>query len=99
MVEKGAMVWLAVNFVGDVGICDFSTVAQNNSTPVWSDSTDNKSTVAYIAKLNDNAGDFYATARKIAEGHTFRTLNAMDVSGMADPSYGFALCLCIESKK
>lgn len=99
VVEKGAMVWLAVNFVGDVGICDFSTVAQNNSTPVWDDSTDNKSTVAYIAKLNDNAGDFYATARKIAAGHKFRTLNAMDVSGMADPSYGFALCLCIESKK
>ena len=99
IVEKGAMVWLAVNFVGDVGICDFSTVAQNNSTPVWDDSTDNKSTVAYIAKLNDNAGDFYATARKIAAGHKFRTLNAMDVSGMADPSYGFALCLCIESKE
>lgn len=99
MVEKGAMVWLAVNFVGDVGICDFSTVAQNNSTPVWDDSTNNKSTVAYIAKLNDNAGDFYATARKIAAGHKFRTLNAMDVSGMADPSYGFALCLCIESKE
>ena len=99
MVEKGAMVWLAVNFVGDVGICDFSTVAQNNTTPVWSDSTDNKSTVAYIAKLNDNAGDFYSTAIKIAAGHKFRTLNAMDVSGMADPSYGFALCLCIESKK
>lgn len=98
IVEKGAMVWLAVNFVGDVGICDFSTVAQNDIIPVWSDSTENKSTVAYIAKLNDNAGDFYATARKIAEGHKFRTLNAMDVSGMADPSYGFALCLCIESK-
>lgn len=98
-VEKGAMIWLAVNFVGDVGICDFSTVAENNSTPVWDDSTNNKSTVAYIAKLNDNAGDFYATARKIAAGHRFRTLNAMDVSGMADPSYGFALCLCIESKK
>lgn len=98
-VEKGAMVWLAVNFVGDVGICDFSTVAQNNSTPVWDDSTSNKSTVAYIAKLNDNAGDFYATTRKIAPGHKFRTLNAMDVSGMADPSYGFALCLCIESKE
>lgn len=99
MVEKGAMVWLAVNFVGDVGICDFSTVAQNNIIPVWDDSTTNKSTVAYIAKLNDNAGDFYATARKIAAGHKFRTLNAMDVSGMADPSYGFALCLCIESKE
>ena len=99
MVEKGAMVWLAVNFVGDVGICDFSTVAQNNIIPVWGDSTENKSTVAYIAKLNDNAGDFYATARKIAAGHKFRTLNAMDVSGMADPSYGFALCLCIESKE
>ena len=99
IVEKGAMVWLAVNFVGDVGICDFSTVAQNNTIPVWDDSTDNKSTVAYIAKLNDNAGDFYATARKIAAGHKFRTLNAMDVSGMADPSYGFALCLCIESKE
>ena len=99
IVKKGAMVWLAVNFVGDVGICDFSTVAQNNTIPVWSDSPDNKSTVAYIAKLNDNAGDFYATARKIAAGHKFRTLNAMDVSGMADPSYGFALCLCIESKE
>ena len=99
IVKKGAMVWLAVNFVGDVGICDFSTVAQNDSTPVWDDSTNNKSTVAYIAKLNDNAGDFYATARKIAAGHKFRTLNAMDVSGMADPSYGFALCLCIESKE
>lgn len=98
IVEKGAMVWLAVNFVGDVGICDFSTVAQNDTTPVWDDATGNKSTVAYIAKLNDNAGDFYATARKIAAGHKFRTLNAMDVSGMADPSYGFALCLCIESK-
>lgn len=98
MVKKGAMVWLAVNFVGDVGICDFSTVDQNDIIPVWDDSTNNKSTVAYIAKLNDNAGDFYATARKIAEGHKFRTLNAMDVSGMADPSYGFALCLCIESK-
>lgn len=98
IVKKGAMVWLAVNFVGDVGICDFSTVAQNDTTPVWDDSTTNKSTVAYIAKLNDNAGDFYATARKIAAGHEFRTLNAMDVSGMADPSYGFALCLCIESK-
>lgn len=98
-VEKGAMVWLAVNFVGDVGICDFSTVAQNDTTPVWDDATGNKSTVAYIAKLNDNAGDFYATARKIAAGHKFRTLNAMDVSGMADPSYGFALCLCIESKE
>ena len=96
-VEKGAMVWLAVNFVGDVGICDFSTVAQNNIIPVWGDSPDNKSTVAYIAKLNDNAGDFYATTRKIAAGHKFRTLNAMDVSGMAEPSYGFALCLCIES--
>ena len=99
MVEKGAMVWLAVNFVGDVGICDFSTVVQNNSTPVWDDSTNNKSTVAYIAKLNDNAGDFYATTRKIAAGLKFRTLNAMDVSGMADPSYGFALCLCIESRE
>ena len=99
IVEKGAMVWLAVNFVGDVGICDFSTVAQNNTIPDWDDSTNNKSTVAYIAKLNDNAGDFYATARKIAAGHKFRTLNAMDVSGMADPSYGFALCLCIESKE
>lgn len=99
IVEKGAMVWLAVNFVGDVGICDFSTVVQNNSTPVWDDSTNNKSTVAYIAKLSDNAGDFYATARKISAGHKFRTLNAMDVSGMADPSYGFALCLCIESKE
>ena len=98
-VEKGAMIWLAVNFVGDVGICDFSTVSQNNSTPGWDDSTNNKSTVAYIAKLNDNAGDFYATTRKIAAGHKFRTLNAMDVSGMADPSYGFALCLCIESKE
>lgn len=98
-VEKGAMVWLAVNFVGDVGICDFSTVAQNNIIPVWGDSPDNKSTVAYIAKLNDNAGDFYATTRKIAAGHKFRTLNAMDVSGMAEPSYGFALCLCIESPK
>lgn len=97
-VEKGAMVWLAVNFVGDVGICDFITVAQNDTTPFWDDSTTNKSTVAYIAKLNDNAGDFYATARKIAAGHRFRTLNAMDVSGMADPSYGFALCLCIESE-
>ena len=99
MVKKGAMVWLAVNFLGDVGICDFSTVAQNNTIPEWDDSTENKSTVAYIAKLNDNAGDFYATARKIAAGHKFRTLNAMDVSGMADPSYGFALCLCIESKE
>lgn len=97
-VEKGAMVWLAVNFVGDVGICDFITVDQNDTTPFWDDSPTNKSTVAYIAKLNDNAGDFYATARKIAAGHRFRTLNAMDVSGMADPSYGFALCLCIESK-
>ena len=99
MVKKGAMVWLAVNFVGDVGICDFSTVAsnQNNSTPVWDDTTNNKSTVAYIAKINDNAGDFYATTKKIAAGHTFRTLNAMDVSGMADPSYGFALCLCTAS--
>lgn len=96
-VKKGAMVWLAVNFVGDVGICDFSTVAQNESTPVWDDATDNKSTVAYIAKLKDNAGDFYATTKNIAAGHTFRTLNAMDVSGMAEPSYGFALCLCIES--
>lgn len=99
VVEKGAMVWLAVKFVGDVGICDFITVAQNDTIPGWSDSTDNKSTVAYIAKLNDNAGDFYATTRKIAAGHKFRTLNAMDVSGMAEPSYGFALCLCIESKK
>lgn len=99
IVEKGAMVWLAVNFVGDVGICDFSTVAKNDTIPVWDDSTDNKSTVAYIAKLHDNAGDFYATTRNIASGHKFRTLNAMDVSGMADPSYGFALCLCIESKE
>ena len=92
-VEKGALVWLAINFVGETGIADFSTVS-SQVTPTWSTTTENKQAVAYIAKLNDNAGDFYATGNKIAAGHSFRTLNAMDVSGMSDPSYGFALCLC-----
>lgn len=95
-VGKGAMVWLAINFVGEVGISDFSTV-DDQVPPTWGDATQNKQAVSYIAKLNDNAGDFYATGRKIAAGHSFRTLNAMDVSGMADPSYGFALCLCTDA--
>lgn len=105
VIEKGAMVWLAVHFIGEVGITDFTTSndylkdgSHEGETPTWS-GTASTGTDAYIAKLNDNAGDFYATARKIAAGHKFRTLNAMDVSGMAEPSYGFALCLCIESPK
>lgn len=103
VIEKGAMVWLAVHFIGEVGITDFTTSndylkdgLHEGETPTWS-GTASTGTDAYIAKLNDNAGDFYATARKIAADHKFRTMNAMDVSGMAEPSYGFALCLCIES--
>lgn len=98
-IPVGAMVWLALNFRGSVGIMDFTTVSSNiDGTPLLSGNGTNAQLVAYMAQIRDNAGDFYALEnQKLAAGHRFRTLNAMDVSGMAEPSYGFALCLCIES--
>ena len=94
-VPVGAMVWLALNFSGSVGIMDFTTVSSNaDGTPILSGNGTNAQVVAYMAQIRDNAGDFYALEnQKLAAGQKFRTTNCMDSSGMAVPSYGFALCV------
>ena len=89
----GQMMWLAINFSGQVGIVDFTTAAVQSSTPSWNGTT-TSATDAYIAEIVDNAGDFRATQNRIIAGCTFRTLNAMDSTGMTSPAYGFALCVC-----
>lgn len=89
----GQMMWLAINFSGQVGIVDFTTAAVQSSTPSWNGTT-TSATDAYLAEIVDNAGDFRATQNRIIAGCTFRTLNAMDSTGMTSPSYGFALCVC-----
>lgn len=94
-VPVGAMVWLALNFSGSVGIMDFTTVSSNaDGTPILSGNGTNAQVVAYMAQIRDNAGDFYALEdQMLAAGQKFRTTNCMDSSGMAVPSYGFALCV------
>ena len=94
-IPVGAMVWLALNFSGSVGIMDFTTVSSNaTGTPLLSGNGTNAQLVAYMAQIRDNAGDFYALEnQKLAAGQKFRTTNCMDSSGMAVPSYGFALCV------
>jgi hypothetical protein len=74
---------------------DFTTVSSNtNGTPLLSGNGTNAQLVAYMAQIRDNAGDFYALEnQKLAAGQKFRTTNCMDSSGMAVPSYGFALCV------
>lgn len=91
--QVGQMMWLAIDFSGQVGIVDFTT-GLTTTTPVWS-GTVAPNTNAYLAEIVDNAGDFRATSKRIANGCTFRTLNAMDSTGMTSPSYGFALCVCV----
>lgn len=96
-IPVGAMVWLALNFSGSVGIMDFTTVSSNpegTGTPLLSGNGSNAQVIAYMAQIRDNAGDFYALEdQKLAAGQKFRTTNCMDSSGMAVPSYGFALCV------
>lgn len=91
--QVGQMMWLAIDFSGQVGIVDFTT-GLTTTTPVWS-GKDTSETNAYLAEIVDNAGDFRATSKRIANGYTFRTLNAMDSTGMTSPAYGFALCVCM----
>lgn len=93
--EVGQMMWLAINFSGQVGIVDFTTADASPAmtTPSWNGIT-TSATDAYIAEIVDNAGDFRATQKRIIAGCTFRTLNAMDSTGMTSPAYGFALCVC-----
>lgn len=91
--QVGQMMWLAINFSGQVGIVDFTTSIEPSATPSWNGTT-TSATDAYLAEIVDNAGDFRATQHRILEGCTFRTLNAMDSTGMTSPAYGFALCVC-----
>ena len=95
-IPVGAMVWLALNFSGNVGIMDFTTVFSNGEggTPILSGNGSNAEVIAYMAQIRDNAGDFYALEnQKLKAGQKFRTMNCMDSSGMAVPAYGFALCV------
>lgn len=98
VIPVGSLVWLAINFIGSVNITMFTTKSTED-TPGWGggELENERSAATYIAKLNDHNGDFFTSGVKVPAGYKFRTLNAMEVTGESMPSYGFALCMCIEA--
>ena len=98
VIPVGSLVWLAINFIGSVNITMFTTKSEED-TPVWGgvEQENERSAATYIAKLNDHNGDFFTSGVQVPAGYKFRTLNAMEVTGESMPSYGFALCMCIEA--
>lgn len=98
VIPVGSLVWLAINFIGSVNITMFTTKSTED-TPAWggNELENERSAATYIAKLNDHNGDFFTSGVQVPEGYKFRTLNAMEVTGESMPSYGFALCMCIEA--
>lgn len=98
VIPVGSLVWLAINFIGSVNITMFTTKSTED-TPTWGggEQENARSAATYIAKLNDHNGDFFTSGVQVPAGYKFRTLNAMEVTGESMPSYGFALCMCIEA--
>lgn len=98
VIPVGSLVWLAINFIGSVNITMFTTKSIED-TPAWggNEPESGRSAATYIAKLNDHNGDFFKSGVQVPAGYKFRTLNAMEVTGESMPSYGFALCMCIEA--
>lgn len=98
VIPVGSLVWLAINFIGSVNITMFTTKSTKD-TPAWGggEQENERSAATYIAKLNDHNGDFFTSGVQVPAGYKFRTLNAMEVTGESMPSYGFALCMCIEA--
>lgn len=98
VIPVGSLVWLAINFIGSVNITMFTTKSLED-TPAWggNEPESGRSAATYIAKLNDHNGDFFKSGVQVPAGYKFRTLNAMEVTGESMPSYGFALCMCIEA--
>lgn len=98
VIPVGSLVWLAINFIGSVNITMFTTKS-TEGTPAWggNELENERSAATYIAKLNDHNGDFFTSGVQVPAGYKFRTLNAMEVTGESMPSYGFALCMCIEA--
>lgn len=98
VIPVGSLVWLAINFIGSVNITMFTTKSTED-TPAWGggELENERSAATYIAKLNDHNGDFFTSGVQVPAGYKFRTLNAMEVTGESMPSYGFALCMCIEA--
>lgn len=98
VIPVGSLVWLAINFIGSVNITMFTTKSTED-TPAWggNEQENERSAATYIAKLNDHNGDFFTSGVQVPAGYKFRTLNAMEVTGESMPSYGFALCMCIEA--
>ena len=98
VIPVGSLVWLAINFIGSVNITMFTTKS-DKTTDTWGggELENARSAATYIAKLNDHNGDFFKSNAQVPAGYKFRTLNAMEVTGESMPSYGFALCMCIEA--
>ena len=98
VIPVGSLVWLAINFIGSVNITMFTTKS-DETTDTWGggELENERSAATYIAKLNDHNGDFFTSGVQVPAGYKFRTLNAMEVTGESMPSYGFALCMCIEA--
>lgn len=98
VIPVGSLVWLAINFIGSVNITMFTTKS-DETTDTWGGGElgNERSAATYIAKLNDHNGDFFTSGVQVPAGYKFRTLNAMEVTGESMPSYGFALCMCIEA--
>ena len=98
VIPVGSLVWLAINFIGSVNITMFATQS-DETTDTWGGGKpeNERSAATYIAKLNDHNGDFFKSDVQVPAGYKFRTLNAMEVTGESTPSYGFALCMCIEA--
>lgn len=98
VIPVGSLVWLAINFIGSVNITMFTTKSTED-TNTWGggEQENERSAATYIAKLNDHNGDFFTSGVQVPAGYKFRTLNAMEVTGESMPSYGFALCMCIEA--
>ena len=98
VIPVGSLVWLAINFIGSVNITTFTTKSIEDTNPWGGGELENeRSAATYIAKLNDHNGDFFTSGVQVPAGYKFRTLNAMEVTGESMPSYGFALCMCIEA--
>ena len=98
VIPVGSLVWLAINFLGSVNLTTFTTKS-DETTDSWGggEQENARSAATYIAKLNDHNGDFFTSGVQVPAGYKFRTLNAMEVTGESMPSYGFALCMCIEA--
>lgn len=98
VIPVGSLVWLAINFLGSVNLTMFTTKSDETTDSWGGGEQDNaRSAATYIAKLNDHNGDFFTSGVQVPAGYKFRTLNAMEVTGESMPSYGFALCMCIEA--